>query len=257
LKVNGNNSRVVWSLKCSSENAFSIDAPEGKITMRHSTLLALTLLLVNSAARSQTSDDGVQPQTTQSADATGVIGPFTERTAPPEFVPMTASERFRVYLLRTFGIGSILDSAAGAGIRQWEDTPKEWKHGAEGYGDRLGSSYATHLIRETLEYGASAALREDNRYIRSGESGFWKRSKHAVVYTFMARNDAGNEHFAYSRFGSAAGAAFISRIWQPHSTNSGGDGAVVFGSTIGSDVGANMFHEFWPDIRRHVLRRSH
>ncbi len=225
--------------------------------MRHSTLLALALVLANSAARSQTTDASVQPQTTQSADATGVVGPFTEGTAPPEFVPMTASERLRLYLRRTFEIGPIIESAAGAGIHHWEGTPKEWKQGAEGYGDRFGSAYATHFIRETLEYGASAALREDNRYIRCGESGFWKRSKHAVVYTFMARNDAGNEHFAYSRFGSAAGAAFISRIWQPHSTNSAGDGAVVFGSTIGSNVGANMFHEFWPDIRRHVLRRSH
>jgi hypothetical protein len=225
--------------------------------MRHSILLAVAFVLVNSAARSQTTDASLQPPITKNAGATGVIGPFAEGTAPPEFVPMTASERFRIYLRRAFEPGSILESAAGAGIRQWEDTPKEWKQGAEGYGDRFGSAYATHFIRETLEYGASAALREDNRYIRSGESGFWKRSKHAVVYTFMARNDAGNEHFAYSRFGSAAGAAFISRIWQPHSTNSAGDGAVVFGSTIGSDVGANMFHEFWPDIRRHVLRRSH
>lgn len=225
--------------------------------MRHSILLAVVFVLVNSPARSQTSDIGVQPQPTHSADATGVIGPFAEGAARPEFVPMTASERFRLYLRRAFAPGSILESAAGAGIRQWENTPKEWKQGAEGYGDRLGSAYATHFIRESLEYGASAALREDNRYTRSGESGFWKRSKHAIVYTFMARNDAGNEHFAYSRFGSAAGAAFISRIWQPHSTNSAGDGAVVFGGTIGSDVGANMFHEFWPDIRRRVLRRSH
>src|SRR5258708_11183650 len=119
---------------------------------------------------------------------------------------MSANKILRRYMRRAFEPGSILESAAGAGIRQWEDTPKEWKQGAEGYGDRFGSAYATHFIRETLEYGASAALREDNRYIRSGESDFWKRSKHAVVYTFMARNDAGNEHFAYSRFCSAADA---------------------------------------------------
>jgi hypothetical protein len=147
---------------------------------RHSIFLALAVVLVNSPARTRTTAADDEPQNTQSSTPNDVVGTSAKDTAP-EFVPMTASQRFRVYLLRTFGIGSILDSAAGAGIRQWGDTPKEWKHGAEGYGDRLGSSYATHLIRETLEYGASAALREDNRYIRSGESGFWKRSKHAVV----------------------------------------------------------------------------
>ncbi len=215
--------------------------------MRHSIFLEVAFLLVNSAARSQTTDASVQPQTTQSADATGVIGPFREGTAPPEFVPMTASERLRLYLRRTFEIGPIIESAAGA---------KEWKQGAEGYFDRFGSSFADHIIRETLRYGGGAALREDDRYVPSRESGFWRRTKYAVANTFIARNDAGNEHFAYSRFGSAAGSAFISRIWQPHSTNTAGDGAVTFGITIGSDVGANMFREFWPDIRRHVLRRS-
>src|SRR6266849_5540052 len=145
--------------------------------MRHLTLLALALVLANSAARSQTTDASVQPQTTQSADATGVIEPFTEETAPPEFVPMTASERLRLYLRRTFEIGPIIESAAGAGIHHWEDTPKEWKQGAEAYGDRFGSAFATHIIRETLRYGGGAALHEDDRYVPSRESGFWRRTK--------------------------------------------------------------------------------
>ena len=50
------------------------------------------------------------------------------------------------------------------------------KAGAEAYGDRFGNSYARHLIRGTLEYGASAILREDNRYVPSLDTGFWKRT---------------------------------------------------------------------------------
>ena len=224
--------------------------------MRHSILLAIAFVLVNSAAQSQTADVSVEPQVTKSADATGVIGSFKEGTAPPEFVPMTASERLRYYLRSTYSLGSIVWSAAGAGIAQGNDKPKEWKQGAEAYGDRFGNSYAIHTIKGTLQFGASAALHEDYRYVRSRDSGFWKRSKHAVVETFIVRNNAGSEHFAYSRLGSAAGAAFISRIWQPHSTNTTGDGAVEFGILFSENVGSNMFHEFWPDIRRHVLRRS-
>ncbi len=72
-------------------------------------------------------------------------------------------------------------------------------------------------------------LHEDNRYVLPSETGFWN-----------------------SRFGSAAGAAFISRVWQPHSTDSAGDGADQFGIIIGADVGRNMFHEFWPDMKRHL-----
>src|SRR5260370_22551943 len=103
--------------------------------MRHPTLLAPALVRANSAARGQTTDARVQPQTTQSADATGVVGPFTEGTAPPEFVPMTASDRLRLYLRRTFEIGPIIESPAGAGIHHWEGTPKERKQRADGYGN--------------------------------------------------------------------------------------------------------------------------
>jgi hypothetical protein len=63
---------------------------------------------------------------------------------------------------------------------------------------------------------------------------------------FVARNDAGGEHFAYSRFGGAAGSAFISRIWQPRSSNSSGDAATSFGIGIASDMGSNLFREFRP-----------
>ncbi len=221
--------------------------------MRNSILFALGVVLIQVAATAQTTDDASAPQNAQSGNPTGVVGAVAEGS---EYVPLTAGERFRMYLRRTYGLATMFESATGAGIRQWEDTPKEWKEGAEGYGDRVGSSYATHIVRGTLEFGASAVLREDDRYVPSRETGFWKRSKHAIANTFMARNDAGYEHFAYSRFGSAAGAAFISRLWQPHSTDSAGDGACQFGIIIGADVGRSLFHEFWPDMKRHLFKRK-
>ena len=171
-------------------------------------------------------------------------------TPTVEFTPLTASERLRLYLTTTYGPLSIVHSAAAAGISQWRDAPKEWKQGAEAYGDRFGNSYARHLIRGTLEYGASAILREDNRYVPSLDTGFWKRTRHAVASTFVARNDAGHEHFAYSRFGSALGAAFISRTWQPPSRNGAGNVVYSFGITMANGIGWNIFREFWPDMRR-------
>lgn len=149
-----------------------------------------------------------------------------------------------------------LESATVVGITQWDDRPKEWKQEAEAYGERFGSSYGIHIIRGTLEYGASSALHEDNRYFRSHETGFWKRSQHAIANMFIARNDAGDEHFAYSRVGSAAGAVFISRIWQPHSTNGAGEGAAEFGLAMAGDLGRNIFLEFWPDMKHRFLKKK-
>ena len=119
-----------------------------------------------------------------------------------------------------------------------------------------GNAFAKHVIREALEFGGSTALSEDNRYFRSTESGFFKRSKHAVASVFVARNDAGGEHFAYSRFGSVLGSSFISRLWQPRSEDSSGDAAVSFGLTMVSDIGWNFFKEFGPRRSRPALRGS-
>jgi hypothetical protein len=179
--------------------------------------------------------------------AAGATVPIT-----PEFVPMTASERARKYLIGAFGPGAILRAASSGGISQWTKTPKEWGVGPEAYGDRVGSALAEHVIREALEFGFSTALHEDNRYFRSIESGFFKRSKHALASVFVARNEAGGEHFAYSRFGAVLGSSFISRLWQPRSEDGSGDAAVGFGLTILSDIGINFFHEFCPrGLTRH------
>ena len=112
------------------------------------------------------------------------------------------------------------------------------------------------MINNTLRYGISAALHEDNRYFVSGQTGFFQRTKYAIKSTFLARHDNGNQYFSFSRIGSDAGAAFISRVWQPRSSTSAGDGATSFGITIAADVGFNVFREFWPDLKSHLHRKG-
>ena len=178
-------------------------------------------------------------------------------SAPPpaEFAPMTRRERFSNYLVGIAGPESILRAAASAGISQANNTPKEWGGGAQAYGERVGSAFAQHVIRGTLQYGASAALHEDNRYFFSGQTGFFRRTKYAIASTLLARHDNGNRAFSFSHVGSAAGAAFISREWQPRSTTSAGDGAVSFGINMGADMAFNVVREFWPGMKRHFRRK--
>jgi len=173
---------------------------------------------------------------------------------PPEFAPMTRSERLSNYLVGIADGESFIRAAASAGIAQAKGTPKEWGGGAEGFGERMGNAYAQHVIHRTLLYGISAALHEDNRYFVSGQAGFFRRTKYAVKSTLLARHDNGSQSFSFSRIGSAAGTAFISRAWQPRSTTSAGDGAASFGINLGSDIGFNLFREFWPDLKRHFRK---
>ena len=219
--------------------------------MRSFVSIAIGLILFHNTATAQSSS--LTGTATRSDDATGVIGATT--TMPHEFIPMTESEGFRLYLRRAFGPVAIGRAAFAGAIAQSTDSPKEWRGGAEAYGKRVGNSLATHIIAKSLEYGTAELLREDNRYIRSGETGLWKRTKHAVGAAFVARDRGGREHFAYSRFGGVAGGAFISRIWQPRSSNGAGDAATNFGFGMANDIGGNFIHEFWP--ARKDVQKTH
>jgi len=183
-------------------------------------------------------------------DASSAVSSTLSSSPRPQFTPMTPAERFRSYVTRVVGAQPFITAAATAAISQAENTPKEWRGGAEGYGKRIGDAYAQHFIRGTLEYGLSAALHEDNRYFVSRQTGFFRRTKYAVVNTLLARHDSGDQSFSFSRIGSAAGTAFISRAWQPRSTTTAGDGAISFGIAMGSDFGFNVFREFWPGLKR-------
>lgn len=164
------------------------------------------------------------------------------------YTPLTQSERLHNYLKGTFSVESVIRSAAGAAILQETNTPSEWGQGGEGYARRFGNSFAQQIMRQTIMYGASDALHEDNRYVPSGRSGTGARLKYGVESTFLARKDDGTRRLSYSRLGSYVAVAFLSRQWQPPSTSGPGSAGLSFGTILGSEVGFNIAREFWPKI---------
>jgi hypothetical protein len=162
---------------------------------------------------------------------------------------MTRSERVRDYLKGSFWPGSLATGAIRAGIDQAIDKPKEWDSDGEGFAKRLGNVYAKHIIRRTVQFGASTALHEDDRYLRSGRTGFWNRAKYAMSSAFLARRDNGDRCFALARMSGSASAALLSRTWQPASTSGMGSAASTFGFSIAGDIGTNFIKEFWPDLK--------
>ena len=151
------------------------------------------------------------------------------------------------------GKSAVLE-ATGQTFQQVKNTPGEWKQGSQGYRNRFESAYATRVIQGTIEYGASALLREDNRYRRSLETGWWRRSKHAITGGLSSTDQAGHQHLSYSRVGSTAATAFIRRTWQPASTGDVGDALAHFGFALGAHMGGNVVREFLPDLKRRFLK---
>ena len=171
------------------------------------------------------------------------------------FQPLTGKERtHRYFKTMTNPIGYV-KAAFSAGIDQGEDKPVEWEQGASGYGKRFANITGQYAIQRTVTFGLASAFGEDNRYFNSGKRKFWPRTWYALTSGIQARHDDGSRHVSISQLSGVAAGAFLSRLWQPPSQHSAGDGAVSFGITMGSEIGFSVAKEFLPDLGRALANK--
>jgi hypothetical protein len=171
-----------------------------------------------------------------------------------DFKALRPGQRAKFYAKGLIGPFMFFSVAATAGITQATDVPKSWGQGAEGYGHRFGNYVEKQAVQRGLRLAGEEMLHEDNRYFGSGEQSAGRRIVYALKSSVMARRSDGTQHLSISGIGSIAGASFISRLWQPPTDNSAGDGAVSFGIGMGVNAGLNVLREFLPDVTRHVFR---
>jgi hypothetical protein len=171
-------------------------------------------------------------------------------------MPLDVNDKLNFHLQKSVGPWAIVGDAAYAGILQEADTPTEWGQGGSGYGKRLASTAACSGIHSGLAFGLDAALHEDPRYFRSASGGFWHRAGHAFRGTVLTRTDHGTETLSIWRFGSAYGAAYLSNQWYPGRLNTVGLGFAEGSLQLGFDLASNLASEFWPDLKRKMLRRK-
>jgi len=179
--------------------------------------------------------------------------PLTGLAQP--FLALGVDAKLGYHINRSVGPLALFGDAAYAAILQEADSPTEWGQGGRGYGKRLVSTAACSGMHSALAFGLDSTLHEDPRYFRSDRSGFWRRTGHAFRGTVLTRTDGGGETFSIWRFGSAYGAAYLSNQWYPGRLNTVRLGFAQGSLQIGFDLVSNVASEFWPDIRRVVLRR--
>lgn len=173
--------------------------------------------------------------------------------------PVEPFDRMNKLKFHAHTVGSpwaLAETAAYAGLLQGFDSPKEWGQGAGAYGERFASALGSSAIRGALAFGLDSTLHQDPRYFRSYGSGFWRRTAHALRGTLLTRTDTGGETLSTWRLGSAYGAAFLSNEWYPDRLNTPGLGALQGSLRMGFDFVSNLGSEFWPDVRRKILRRK-
>lgn len=168
---------------------------------------------------------------------------------------LTTREKFFVFGQRMISPVGFAKSAFTASINQAENDPEEWGQGMAGFAKRYGSKIANRTVENGIGFLVAVPLHQDPRYVRSTESAFWRRIRHALVYTVVTPKDDGGKTFATWRFAGNYGAQFVSNAWRPERESSVSDALRRGTISIGYDAASNIFKAFWPDIRQRVFKR--
>jgi len=185
------------------------------------------------------------------ADSKGPAGPTGESETAPlsqaqlSYVRPTAKIEFRNYLFDAFGPYPIVGAAVAAGINQADNTPPEWKQGAEGYGKRVVSDFGIAAVTTTTRYTLAKAFGEDTLYYRCECKGVFPRLKHAVISTFTARRGAdGHRVFSFPALVAPyAGTMTAVYAWYPGRYNAS-DGFRMGNYSLLGYAGGNVALEF-------------
>ena len=165
----------------------------------------------------------------------------------------------RKYVRDTYGKRALGRVGAHAAFGEAMNRPKQWGRGPGGFGKRLASGMATHVVKNTIQFGVAAKRHEDLNYHRSTDPRFSHRLGHALASTVVThKTTTGKKTVAAGRISGALGSGMISRAWQPAAARSVAGGAATGGIMLGADAGANVAREFWPQKKRKTTtRRAH
>jgi hypothetical protein len=193
----------------------------------------------------------------QAPEKSGAQSPFNLIAAKSWFYPdlartpgpLSAREKFELFLSTSMSPPQILASAAGAGISEARGTLSGYGQGGEGFGKRFGSSMASdassHLFGTFL---LPSALHEDPRFFVKLNGGFKGRAGHALWRVVTIRTDSGGTRFNLPGTLGPLLAEALANSYLPDSERTYGKTFQRFGIRVGFGAVNNIFKEYWPSI---------
>lgn len=167
-------------------------------------------------------------------------------------VPLTLKQRRDIYLQQTLtSPGAYLKRMFAAGIDQARGAPSEWGGGLGGYSKRFASREGQFISANSLAALGNAKLKYEPRYDRCTCSGFWPRTRHAIMRNFLTYNQSERElRPQWALYGGAFGGGLISTAWKPHPRNAFAEGGRAMLGQAGYGALLNFFIEFSGEINR-------
>jgi Carboxypeptidase regulatory-like domain len=163
-------------------------------------------------------------------------------------VPLTKKLKFSLALRAGTDPMIFAAVAFAAGAEQAGDTP-DYGQGAKGFGQRMGSLYASGFADIMLgEAILPSLLHQDPRYFYQGTGTTRSRVFHALSSAFICKGDNGNWEPNYSNIGGDLAAGAISNIYYPQANRGA---KIVFENALISG-GGRMVNGI---VQEFVLRR--
>jgi hypothetical protein len=177
-------------------------------------------------------------------------------TKAPTEEPLTTGGKFTLAFRDTIDPFTFVLAGFYSGIAQWQNDYPSFGQGGSGYGKRFGAAYADQAIGNYFtEAIVPSLMHQDPRYFRKGSGRKWGRMGYALTRTIVTRTDKGKSAFNYSEVGGNAIAAGLSNLYYPASQRTAGETGEKLIIQVASDSAFNVLLEFWPDMRRLVLKR--
>lgn len=189
----------------------------------------------------------------------GVLPNYRTADGTAPFVPITTRHKFYIAAKDSFDYPVYLTAAAFAGYYQLDNENPSFGQGLKGYAKRLVTSYADQAVGNLMtEAIFPSLLHEDPRYFRIGSSGGskWNRTGYAITRVFVVRTDKGGSSFNFSEWLGNGTAVALSNLYYPGDTRNVTDNVEKLGIAVGTDALSQVLKEFWPDIKRKLIKKK-
>lgn len=223
---------------------------------------AAVLLATGLATAQQKPDlpDAPKPQPNQTKSNEGrnpfaaPIGLIAKRSyVYPELAttarPLSAKEKFELFLSKSSAPPQILSSMVGAGIGQARNALPGYGQGWSGYGKRFGASIGSGASSHFFgTFVLPSVLREDPRFFVKLDGTRRARVGYALRRVLVIRTNQGNETFNIPGTLGPLLAESLATVYLPDSERTPGKTFQRFGIRVGFSAANNLIKEYWPTI---------
>ena len=212
-------------------------------------LFAPSLVIAQSPVQKteQTLDSTVQPLGQSLARSLTVQPPFD----PATYKPLNGHERWQRWVNEDGRSPSIhVESLATAAYQQTFDVPSAWTRSGGGFARRLGSSYGSNVIQNSVHESMAGIAGTDPRYFPCACTGLFRRGGHVFKMSFLTYTNSGHLTLDLPQITSIYGSAMVEATWWPEHYSPLVQG-VQAGHIEAGFIGAeHLVQEFAPELKR-------